>query len=70
VQKGIGCEEYDQEGRALTAEYEDFYLVNILRAQFTTGIDPAAIPAGMGPKVYHVRRGFAAPEAGDSSAVT
>jgi exodeoxyribonuclease-3 len=29
VQKGIGCEEYDLEGRALTAEYEDFYLVNI-----------------------------------------
>ena len=28
VTKGIGIEEHDQEGRVLTCEYEDFYLVN------------------------------------------
>ena len=28
VSYGIGIEEHDQEGRVITAEYEDFYLVN------------------------------------------
>ena len=28
VEYGIGIEEYDQEGRTITAEYDDFYLVN------------------------------------------
>ena len=28
VTKGIGIEEHDQEGRVLTCEYDDFYLVN------------------------------------------
>ena len=28
VTKGIGIDEHDQEGRVLTCEYEDFYLVN------------------------------------------
>ena len=28
VTKGIGIEEHDQEGRVLTCEYEDFYVVN------------------------------------------
>ena len=28
VTKGIGIEEHDQEGRVLTCEYENFYLVN------------------------------------------
>ena len=28
VTKGIGVEEHDQEGRVLTCEYEDFYVVN------------------------------------------
>lgn len=29
VQRGIGREEHDQEGRVLTAEYEDFFVVNV-----------------------------------------
>ncbi len=29
VTKGIGIEEHDNEGRVLTLEYEDFYLVNV-----------------------------------------
>jgi exodeoxyribonuclease III len=29
VQYGIGVEEYDCEGRAITLEYDDFYLVNV-----------------------------------------
>lgn len=29
VTKGIGMEEHDKEGRVLTAEYEDFYLVTV-----------------------------------------
>ncbi len=29
VQYGIGREEYDSEGRAITVEYDDFYLINI-----------------------------------------
>jgi len=29
VQYGIGREEHDQEGRVLTAEYEDFFVVNV-----------------------------------------
>lgn len=29
VEKGIGIEEHDQEGRVLTAEFEDFYVVNV-----------------------------------------
>lgn len=28
VQNGIGIEKHDQEGRVITAEYQDFYLVN------------------------------------------
>ena len=28
VKYGIGIEEHDQEGRVITCEYEDFYLVN------------------------------------------
>ena len=28
VTKGIGIEEHDQEGRVLTCEYDDFYVVN------------------------------------------
>jgi len=29
VQLGIGIEEHDKEGRVLTAEYEDFYIINV-----------------------------------------
>ena len=29
VTKGIGIEEHDHEGRVITMEYEDFYLVNV-----------------------------------------
>lgn len=29
IAKGIGIEEHDQEGRVLTAEFRDFYLVNV-----------------------------------------
>ncbi len=29
VQKGIGIEEHDKEGRVLTAEFDDYYLVNV-----------------------------------------
>ncbi len=29
VQYGIGIDEHDQEGRVITAEYKDFYLVNV-----------------------------------------
>ncbi len=29
VSRGIGIEEHDQEGRVLTLEYEEFYLVNV-----------------------------------------
>lgn len=29
IQQGMGIEEHDQEGRILTTEYEDFYLVNV-----------------------------------------
>ncbi|MCC5021868.1 MAG: exodeoxyribonuclease III [Candidatus Synoicihabitans palmerolidicus] len=29
VREGIGLEEHDQEGRTLTVEFEDFYLVNV-----------------------------------------
>lgn len=29
VSYGLGIEEHDHEGRAITAEYEDFYLVNV-----------------------------------------
>ncbi|MDO4518115.1 MAG: exodeoxyribonuclease III, partial [Bacillota bacterium] len=29
VTKGLGIEEHDNEGRAITLEYEDFYLVNV-----------------------------------------
>ena len=29
VRYGIGVDEHDHEGRAITAEYEDFYLVNV-----------------------------------------
>lgn len=29
ITNGIGIEEHDQEGRVLTAEYEDFFLVNV-----------------------------------------
>jgi exodeoxyribonuclease III len=29
VQNGIGLEEYDSEGRAITLEFENFYLVNV-----------------------------------------
>ena len=36
---GIGCEEYDREGRAITLEYESFYLVTIYTPNSQRGLE-------------------------------
>lgn len=38
VNYGIGIEEHDQEGRVITAEYEDFYLVNVYTPNSQRGL--------------------------------
>ena len=38
VNCGIGIEEHDQEGRVITAEYEDFYLVNVYTPNSQRGL--------------------------------
>lgn len=38
VKLGIGIEEHDQEGRAITAEFENFYLVNIYTPNAQRGL--------------------------------
>ena len=39
VSYGIGCEEYDREGRAITAEYGGFYLVDIYTPNSQRGLE-------------------------------
>ncbi|MBT3720282.1 exodeoxyribonuclease III [archaeon] len=39
VQKGIGLEEHDNEGRVLTAEYNSFYLVNVYTPNSKRGLE-------------------------------
>ena len=36
VQYGLGIEEHDQEGRVITAEYADYYLVTVLYTKCET----------------------------------
>lgn len=38
VKLGIGIEEHDQEGRAITAEFENFYLVNVYTPNAQRGL--------------------------------
>lgn len=38
VNRGIGIEEHDQEGRVLTLEYDDFYLVNVYTPNSKRGL--------------------------------
>ncbi len=38
TQKGIGVEEHDQEGRVLTTEYKDFFLVNVYVVNSSAGL--------------------------------
>ena len=39
VAYGIGCEDYDREGRAITAEYGSFYLVTIYTPNSQRGLE-------------------------------
>lgn len=38
VKYGLGIEEHDQEGRVITLEYEDFYLVNVYTPNSKSGL--------------------------------
>ena len=52
---GIGLLEHDDEGRVLTAEYADFYLVNVYVPNAKRRPRAAALPAGVGRGVPRVR---------------
>lgn len=42
VTYGLGIEEHDKEGRVITAEYEDFYLVNVYTPNAQRGLERLA----------------------------
>lgn len=39
VRYGLGIEEHDQEGRVITLEYEDFFLVNVYTPNAQRGLE-------------------------------
>ena len=54
VRYGIGIEEHDMEGRVITAEFPEYFVVfgKRLYAQFPAGPDPPGLPYGVGGCVF------------------
>ena len=48
VSKGIGIEEHDNEGRVLTVEYDQFYLVNVICAKLRQRLKAFRVSPEMG----------------------
>ncbi len=48
VTYGIGIEEHDREGRVITCEYDDFYLVNVYVPNSQDGLEKAGLQNDLG----------------------
>ena len=53
VAYGIGIEEHDKEGRVITLEYENFYLVTVYTPKFPEWTAQTGIPYALGRRFWH-----------------
>jgi exodeoxyribonuclease-3 len=63
VFSNIGIEEHDDEGRVITAEYSDFFLVNVYVPNSGSGLKRLGLPEYVGSSIQGLSSGTAREEA-------
>ena len=65
VAYGIGIEEHDHEGRVITLEYPDYYVVTVLYTQFPGRSGSTGLSDEMGGRLFRVFEEAGREQAGD-----